>query len=65
LGSQSTSTGRLESVSERKGSLVQINPIMMDSIIEVPPRPQRDSTELDLEAMGVRVDRSYSVHSGK
>lgn len=25
----------------------------------------RDSTEMDLQAMGVRVDRSYSLQSGK
>jgi len=37
----------------------------IDSIVEIPPRATRDSTELDLEAMGVRVDRSYSVRSGK
>jgi hypothetical protein len=26
---------------------------------------RRDSTELDLEALGVRVDKSYSVRSGR
>ena len=29
------------------------------------PPDRRDSTEMDLEAMGVRVDKSYSLHSGK
>lgn len=29
------------------------------------PSATRDSTELDLEAMGVRVESSYSVHSSK
>jgi pheromone alpha factor receptor len=28
------------------------------------PAHRRDSTELDLEALGVRVDKSYSVRSG-
>ncbi|PMD23537.1 hypothetical protein NA56DRAFT_621888 [Hyaloscypha hepaticicola] len=30
-----------------------------------PPRRVRDSTELDLEAMGVRVDRSYGVSTAR
>jgi pheromone alpha factor receptor len=29
------------------------------------PPDRRDSTEMDLEAMGVRVDKSYSLQSGK
>ncbi|KAL2071547.1 hypothetical protein VTL71DRAFT_12782 [Oculimacula yallundae] len=46
----------------RKGSsTTQISPTTIDTVIE---RSKRDSTELDLEKMGVRVDRSYSVHSG-
>jgi hypothetical protein len=28
-----------------------------------PSPTQRDSTEMDLERLGVRVDRSYSVHT--
>ncbi|KAG4440680.1 hypothetical protein IFR05_003826 [Cadophora sp. M221] len=47
---------------ERKGSTAPISPSTIDTIIE--HASQRDSTELDLEMMGVRVDRSYSVHSG-
>ncbi len=43
-----------------------ISPTTIDAIIEnVPAKSPRDSTEVDLEAMGVRVDRSYRVHSGK
>jgi pheromone alpha factor receptor len=65
FGSQSTSTTVLESLSDRKGSLVPISPMTISSTVEVAAKVQRDSTELDLEAMGVRVDRSYSVHSGQ
>lgn len=57
-------------MSERKPShapsYAPISPTTIDAIIEnAPSRSPRDSTEVDLEAMGVRVDRSYSVHSGK
>ncbi|KAH7419850.1 fungal pheromone mating factor STE2 GPCR-domain-containing protein [Cadophora sp. MPI-SDFR-AT-0126] len=48
---------------ERKGSAAPISPITIDTVIEQ-ANTRRDSTELDLEMMGVRVDRSYSVHSG-
>jgi pheromone alpha factor receptor len=65
FSSLSTSTGPLGSFRDRKGSLVPINSTTIDSIVEAPPNAERDSTELDLEAMGVRVDKSYSVHSGK
>jgi pheromone alpha factor receptor len=64
LASQSTSTGVLDSLSDRKGSLAPISPMTIDSTIEIRAKVQRDSTELDLEAMGVRVDRSYAVHTG-
>jgi pheromone alpha factor receptor len=51
-------------LSERKGSTA---PIITGSAKENVPKVKlgRDSTEVDLEMMGVRVDRSYSVHSGK
>jgi pheromone alpha factor receptor len=51
-------------LSERKGSTA---PITAASTIGPIPKAKvgRDSTELDLELMGVRVDRSYSVHSGR
>lgn len=67
FGSQSTApSSRLEFLTDRKGSLAPISPTTIDSRIEhVPAKAMRDSTEVDLEAMGVRVDRSYSVHSGK
>jgi pheromone alpha factor receptor len=49
---------------ERKSSAVA--GMGMDSRIEhVPEHRRRDSTEMDLEAMGVRIDHSYSVHSGQ
>jgi pheromone alpha factor receptor len=63
--SQSTFAGPLESFKDRKGSLAPISPSTIDSIVEAPPHAPRDSTELGLEAMGVRVDKSYSFHSGK
>jgi len=48
----------------RKGSLVPISPTTIDSKIEhASESVPRDSTEVDLESMGVRVARSYSIHS--
>ncbi|RDW62805.1 hypothetical protein BP5796_11107 [Coleophoma crateriformis] len=41
-----------------------MTPCTIDSRIENAQPRARDSTEIDLESMGVRVDRSYSVHSG-
>lgn len=50
---------------ERKGSASGSGALGIDSRIErVNEEGRRDSTEMDLERMGVRVDRSYSVHSG-
>jgi pheromone alpha factor receptor len=49
FGSQSTISGPL------------VGSATMDSIVNLPPRRVRDSTELDLEALGVRVDKSYGV----
>lgn len=46
---------------ERKGSVGLISPTTIDSRID----GRRDSTEIDLEAMGVRVDKSYTVQSRK
>ena len=67
FGSQSTAlSSKLEFLTDRKGSLAPISPTTIDSRIESAlAKAVRDSTEMDLEAMGVRVDRSYSVHSGK
>ena len=49
---------------ERKSSTTAC--MGMDSRIEhIPERERRGSTEMDLEAMGVRIDHSYSIHSGK
>jgi pheromone alpha factor receptor len=48
---------------ELKGTLAPINTMGVDSRAEHIPNERRDSTEMDLEAMGVRVDHSYSVRS--
>ncbi|KAK0108409.1 hypothetical protein ONS95_003217 [Cadophora gregata] len=48
---------------ERKGSTAPIGPVTIDTVIEHADT-RRDSAEVDLEMIGVRVDRSYSVHSG-
>jgi pheromone alpha factor receptor len=77
-GAESTSTkGRFASQAStiapsekgRKNSLVPLNSNMttIDTIIERsnPRDVARDSTEVDLESMGVRVDRSYYVKGGK
>lgn len=48
---------------DRQGSFAPISPTSIDSKIE--RGSSRDSTELDLEAMGVRVDKSYTVQSRK
>lgn len=64
----SAPTSRLEFPRERKDSLAPITPNTTNSVIEHVPKTSkqsRDSTEIDLEMMGVRVDCSYSVHSGK
>ncbi|KAK2625677.1 hypothetical protein QTJ16_004989 [Diplocarpon rosae] len=56
----SDSTGLSSSFSERKGSAAPIGTSTVNNIIEhAPVKSARDSTELDLEMMGVRVDRSY------
>ena len=49
----------------RKGSNAQLSPTTIDSRVEYIRSLERDSTELDLEAMGVRVERSYEVRSDK
>jgi pheromone alpha factor receptor len=64
FGSLSTISGPLVSYRDRSGSLAPIGSATIDSIVELPRRRVRDSTELDLEAMGVRVDKSYSVSRG-
>jgi pheromone alpha factor receptor len=54
-----------DSSTTRKGSNAHLSPTSMDSRVEYIRSPERDSTELDLEAMGVRVERSYEVRSDK
>jgi pheromone alpha factor receptor len=49
----------------RKVSNAHLSPTSIDSRVEYVHSPERDSTELDLEAIGVRVDRSYEVRSEK
>jgi pheromone alpha factor receptor len=56
-------SSRLEFANDRKGSFAPISPTSIDSRVE--HGPSRDSTELDIEALGVRVDKSYSVQSRK
>lgn len=46
---------------DRKGSAAPVSPMTIDSRIEC----RRDSTEIDLEAMGVRVEKTYTVQSRK
>lgn len=59
----SISTGQTSEVRERKFSAAPINP----GTVEARPgdAPHRDSTDLDLERYGVRVKKTYSVHSGR
>jgi pheromone alpha factor receptor len=65
FGSQLSSTTDPSSRSgfsgDRKSSISPINPTTIDSRIE----SRRDSTEIDLETMGVRVDKSYTIQSRK
>ena len=53
---------------EGKGGFEEYSPTTINNKIESgtpPSQPSgRDSTEMDLEAMGVRVDKSYSLQSG-
>ena len=62
FGPLTTNPSAPGSSTARKGSVTQISPPSMDSGMECVRSYQRDSTELDLEAMGVRVDRSYAVY---
>ena len=64
INSISSSPSQLEFLSERKSGA--INPSIINTIVEggCESKSQRDSTELDLEAMGVRVDHTYGVHNG-
>lgn len=50
---------------ERKGSTAPFSPTTNAIIEKTSSNTNRDSTEIDLEMMGVRVDRSYSVHSDR
>lgn len=51
----------------RKGSNAMEQVVTIDSIVSdnTARYVRRDSTELDLEAMGVRIDRSYDVQKTK
>lgn len=54
---------------ERKVEMDLHHPASVDTVIRASNRSgtlptKRDSTELDLEAMGVRVDKSFSVRKG-
>jgi pheromone alpha factor receptor len=67
-GNTILSSTREDYVSDRKGSFGEIHRSTIDSKVESgasPYAPGRDSTELDLEAMGVRIDKSYGVQNGK
>ncbi|KAH8589682.1 fungal pheromone mating factor STE2 GPCR-domain-containing protein [Bisporella sp. PMI_857] len=66
--SQSTAmSSNLDHPNERKGSVTpMMSPTTIDSRIEHGNKSGvRDSTEIDLEAMGIRVDKSYSINSAK
>lgn len=64
FGPLSTNSSAPEaSIPHRKCSIAHLSPTSIDSRIEYFRSSTRDSTELDLEAMGVRVDRSYGVRS--
>jgi pheromone alpha factor receptor len=57
-----TNSSPLSSSTAKNGSVAQINPVSIDSRMQYIHSCQRDSTELDLEAMGIRVDKSYEVY---
>ena len=63
LSSSTAPSSKLDFSNDRKGSFAPISPTSIDSRIE--HGTSRDSTELDIEALGVRVDKSYSVQSRK
>lgn len=66
LGSQHSGLTNTFNSGGRKESTSPINPSTNNAIIEHNRRASsRDSTEIDLERMGVRVDRSYDVHSDR
>lgn len=67
-GNTMPSSTREDYMSDRKGGFGEIHRSAIDSKVESGASlyaPGRDSTEMDLEAMGVRIDKSYSIQSGK
>jgi pheromone alpha factor receptor len=49
---------------DEKADFEEFSPTTINNKIESGiPRSGRDSTEMDLEAMGVRIDKSFSLHS--
>lgn len=62
MSQSTTPSSRIECLADLKGSLAPISPTTIDSRIEH-VTSARDSTELDLEAMGVRVYKSYGISS--
>ena len=49
---------------DEKADFEEFSPTTISNKIESGiPRSGRDSTEMDLEAMGVRIDKSYSLQS--
>ena len=50
------------STTYHKGNGTTMCATTIDAVIEHAPAAPRDSTEVDLENIGVRVDRSYSVN---
>ncbi|KUJ18336.1 G protein-like protein-coupled receptor : STE2 [Mollisia scopiformis] len=66
FGSQYTGPSHTQYSTDRKESTAPISPSANIAVVEhTPVKSSRDSTEIDLELMGVRVDRSYDVHSDR
>jgi pheromone alpha factor receptor len=63
FGPLSSNSSAPESSTALEGSIAPLSPTSMDSRIGYIHSIGRDSTELDLEAMGVRIDISYEVRN--
>lgn len=61
LGRLATQSSRPEFSTNTKGSMAQLSPAFIESGIGYTHSSTRDSTELDLEAIGVRVIKSYHI----
>jgi pheromone alpha factor receptor len=61
LGRLTTQSSRPEFSANRKGSMAQLSPALIESGIGYIHSSTRDSTEIDLEAIGVRVIKSYDI----